>query len=93
MRSEVRRLPQPLHVGRDQDGLLPHEACQGKKSAYVERDMRGYVTKIHATYFMKSRILEVAESSTERGGSGGGRGSHHEEHNLNLNLPTEDELR
>ena len=34
VRAEVRRLPQPLHHGRDEDGLLPHEACQGKCIKY-----------------------------------------------------------
>ena len=29
VRLEVRRLPQPLHDGRDQNGLLSHEARQG----------------------------------------------------------------
>ena len=29
VRTEVRRLPQPLHDGRDENGLLPHEARQG----------------------------------------------------------------
>ena len=32
VRTEVRRLPQPLHDGRDENGLLPHEARQGAQT-------------------------------------------------------------